>query len=78
MTMVNNVIGVINYVIAAHPSLLNYMIADNSSVAGVRQPAGEVLGPGSHPRLRCSRAKRQRHRWSARGSGRRMTVIQRV
>jgi hypothetical protein len=29
MTMVNNVIGVINYVIAARPSLRNYMIADN-------------------------------------------------
>jgi hypothetical protein len=28
MTMVNNVIGVINYVIAARPSLLNFMIAD--------------------------------------------------
>jgi len=29
MTKVNNVIGVINYVIAARPSLLNYMIADS-------------------------------------------------
>ena len=28
MTMVNNVIGVINYVIAARPSLRNFMIAD--------------------------------------------------
>jgi hypothetical protein len=28
MTKVNNVIGVVNYVIAARPSLLNYMIAD--------------------------------------------------
>ena len=27
--MVNNVIGVINYVIAARPSLLNFMIADS-------------------------------------------------
>ena len=26
--MVNNVIGVVNYVIAAGPSLLNFMIAD--------------------------------------------------
>jgi len=26
--MVNNVIGVVNYVIAASPSLLNFMIAD--------------------------------------------------
>jgi putative DNA methylase len=28
LTMVNNVIGVVNYVIAANPSLLNFMIAD--------------------------------------------------
>ena len=27
--MVNNVIGVVNYVIAARPSLLNYVIADS-------------------------------------------------
>jgi hypothetical protein len=27
--MVNNVIGVVNYVIAARPSLLNFMIADS-------------------------------------------------
>jgi len=26
--MVNNVIAVVNYVIAAHPSLRNFMIAD--------------------------------------------------
>ena len=31
MTMVNNVIGVINYVIAPRPSLLNFMIADTNS-----------------------------------------------
>jgi hypothetical protein len=30
MTMVNNVIGAVNYVIAARTSLRNYMIADNS------------------------------------------------
>jgi len=29
--MVNNVIGVVNYVIAARPSLRNFMIADTSS-----------------------------------------------
>jgi len=29
MTMVNNVIEVVNYVIAARPSLLNFMIADS-------------------------------------------------
>jgi hypothetical protein len=29
MTMVNNVIEVLNYVIAAHPLLLNNVIADN-------------------------------------------------
>jgi hypothetical protein len=31
LTMVNNVIGVVNYVIAARPSLLNFMIADRVS-----------------------------------------------
>jgi hypothetical protein len=36
MTMVNNVIGVINYVIAARPSLLNFMIADTPGPAGQR------------------------------------------
>jgi hypothetical protein len=35
MTMVNNVIEVVNYVIAAHPSLRNFMIADTLVVAGV-------------------------------------------
>jgi hypothetical protein len=30
MTMVNNVIAVVNYVIAARPSLRNFMIADTS------------------------------------------------
>ena len=29
LTMVNNVIGVVNYVIAAGSSLLNFVIADN-------------------------------------------------
>ena len=29
MTMVNNVIEVLNYVIAAHPLLLNFVIADS-------------------------------------------------
>jgi hypothetical protein len=29
--MVNNVIGVVNYVIAARPSLLNFVIADNAT-----------------------------------------------
>jgi hypothetical protein len=31
--MVNNVIGVVNYVIAASPSLLNFMIADTEPSA---------------------------------------------
>jgi hypothetical protein len=36
LTMVNNVIEVVNYVIAARPSLLNFMIAD--SCAALRRP----------------------------------------
>ena len=35
MTMVNNVIAVLNYVIAARPSLLNFMIADRPAAAAV-------------------------------------------
>jgi hypothetical protein len=31
LTMVNNVIEVLNYVIAAHPPPLNYVIADNDN-----------------------------------------------
>ena len=42
MTMVNNVIGVVNYVIAARPSLLNFMIADSKGAAG----AQDLLGAG--------------------------------
>lgn len=38
MTWVNNVIGVVNYVIAARPSPLNFMIADNR-LACRRSPA---------------------------------------
>ena len=30
LTVVNNVIGVVNNVIAARPSLLNYVIADST------------------------------------------------
>ena len=30
--MVNNVIGMVNYVIAARPSLLNFMIADTEAI----------------------------------------------
>ncbi len=37
MTMVNNVIGVVNYVIAARPSLLNFMIADTELQIGTSQ-----------------------------------------
>jgi hypothetical protein len=36
--MVNNVIGVVNYVIAPRPSLLKFMIAD-------RQPSPDRHGP---------------------------------
>jgi len=38
LTMVNNVTGVINYVIAARPSLLNFVIADNQSTSHDGQP----------------------------------------
>ena len=39
LTMVNNVIGVVNYVIAARPSLRNFMIADTGTeIAHLRYP----------------------------------------
>ena len=37
LTMVNNVIGVVNYVIAARSSLLNFMIADTTHIIGSNQ-----------------------------------------
>jgi len=45
LTVVNNVIGVVNYVIAARPSLLNFVIADTWTLrpAWSRQCAA---GPG--------------------------------
>jgi hypothetical protein len=36
--MVNNVIGVVNYVIAARPSLRNFMIADSKASAEMAGP----------------------------------------
>jgi hypothetical protein len=42
LTMVNNVIGVVNYVIAARPSLLNFVIADT------------VAAEGQYPRCRVA------------------------
>ena len=47
--MVNNVIGMVNYVIAARPSLLNFVIAD-SEARQVKLPGrrGTPLG-----RVRC-------------------------
>jgi hypothetical protein len=38
LTMVNNVIGVVNYVIAARPSLLNSVIADRLAAGDSRPP----------------------------------------
>ena len=38
LTVVNNVIGVVNYVIAARSSLLNFVIADTQRVRRVESP----------------------------------------
>jgi len=51
--MVNNVIGVVNYVIAASPSLLNFVIADNAVAATSGSNAwavGSYAPPGARPR----------------------------
>jgi len=50
LTMVNNVIGVVNYVIAARPSLLNFVIADIMSMSmpsTTRCPIWERMSSGS-------------------------------
>ena len=44
LTRVNNVIAVLNYVIAAHPSLLKFMIAD--TLTGVRARRSSTGVPG--------------------------------
>ncbi|MGA8458631.1 MAG: hypothetical protein WB800_24750, partial [Streptosporangiaceae bacterium] len=53
--MVNNVIGVVNYVIAARPSLLNFVIADTT-------PPTARLPP------HCSRAPNKKGRDQIRAS----------
>jgi hypothetical protein len=40
--MVNNVIGVVNYVIAARPALLNFMIADSLEGTGLSRSGGSA------------------------------------
>jgi hypothetical protein len=47
--MVNNVIGMVNYVIAARPSLLNFMIADNDSPGSHEKRAGRLARAVSRP-----------------------------
>jgi hypothetical protein len=54
LTMVNNVIAVVNYVIAAHPSLLNFMIADSGTLCDFIEAPGRLLqksavGPTDRP-----------------------------
>ncbi len=49
LTMVNNVIGVVNYVIAARPSLGNFVIADSRWRDGVaRRVGGCCTGVSGH------------------------------
>ena len=42
LTVVNNVIGVVNYVIAARPSLLNFVIADTQNRRLCAMPVAAV------------------------------------
>ena len=48
LTMVNNVTGVINYVIAARPSLLNFVIADSTRSFNRRTCLGKITQPGTY------------------------------
>jgi len=54
LTMVNNVIGVVNYVIAARPSLLNFVIADAQGIGRTRVMLSR--------RLACCRGEAASHR----------------
>jgi hypothetical protein len=55
LTMVNNVIAVVNYVIAAHPSLLNFMIADSiGSPSGRRNSAVTANQSATPPTIEAS------------------------
>ena len=57
LTMVNNVIGVVNYVIAARPSLRNFVIADTYGPeapaigAGTTGGGPDILGSPQMPSL---------------------------
>ena len=52
--MVNNVIEVVNYVIAARPSLLNFVIADSHLIRNSRhiQPAARRIRLAGDCRIR--------------------------
>ena len=68
--MVNNVIGVVNYVIAARPSLLNFVIADKLHATRTQSDAERV----DNPRTRRTSRVRSRHRcpaqtWRSYGTG---------
>jgi hypothetical protein len=54
--MVNNVIRVVNYVIAAPPSLLNFMIADMLTRPVARGPAARYMGGDRGPWSAAGRA----------------------
>jgi hypothetical protein len=49
LTMVNNVIEVLNYVIAAHPPPLNYVIADSRCAGQLRLTQGACGRIGRSP-----------------------------
>ncbi len=49
LTMVNNVIGVVNYVIAARPSLRNFMSADTRGLRGGPGRSASMTRSGREP-----------------------------
>jgi nicotinamide riboside transporter PnuC len=57
LTMVNNVIGVVNYVIAARPSLLNFMTADS-----IEWQAGTINVNADFSLFRASADRRESRR----------------
>ena len=49
LTMASNVIGVVNYVIAARPSLLNFVIADTGKSLEGQHGCGSRIGGQAAP-----------------------------
>ena len=66
--MVNNVIGVVNYVIAARPSLLNFVIADRQTIRGPMPPRTQIPNHHRTSRMMGQRQDRQARQETSRST----------